>query len=403
MLRIVIKDLRIFFSDKKAVALTFIMPMGLITLFVFAFGGTQKDAEIPEMKLLVSDMDQTEKSMKLLARMDLLPAIKTEQKKWSEARSEVDKGKRIAALCILPAFSDSLNTEKPGFVFYYDASERAQVAMLKGALSDFLFRETGRESMAENITRKMMLQSGGDTTGSAAMKAFIFSMMQQAGNGNPVEILMQEEKAPVAQEVSPALVQAVAGTAVMTLLFAVAGMGAGLLDEKEKGTLRRLLLSPIHPFFILFGKLCAAVGIGVIQLLLLMIFSYFFFGLNIGINIVALFICIFFTALSAASFGMFIASISSSRRQVEGMSTIIVLVMSAIGGSMMPTFFMPEFMQKMAVVSVNYWSIQGFYDIFWREFSWMDFSLKMMVLALVSLVMMGMSMLFYRRNILRIS
>jgi hypothetical protein len=49
---------------------------------------------------------------------------------------------------------------------------------------------------------------------------------------------------------------------------------------------------------------------------------------------------------------------------VQGYSTIVVLVMSAIGCSMIPIFIMPEIMQKIAVVSVNYWGIQGFYDIF---------------------------------------
>jgi len=40
--------------------------------------------------------------------------------------------------------------------------------------------------------------------------------------------------------------------------------------------------------------------------------------------------------------------------------------MSCIGGSMIPLFAMPLFMQKISVFSVNYWGVQGFYDIFWR-------------------------------------
>ena len=43
------------------------------------------------------------------------------------------------------------------------------------------------------------------------------------------------------------LVQAVAGTAIMMLLFTVTGMGSGMLLEKEEGTLKKLLYSPIQP------------------------------------------------------------------------------------------------------------------------------------------------------------
>ena len=42
------------------------------------------------------------------------------------------------------------------------------------------------------------------------------------------------------------------------------------------------------------------------------------------------------TAFACASFGIFIASIAKTRKQVESYSTLIILVMSAIGGSMVP-------------------------------------------------------------------
>ena len=48
------------------------------------------------------------------------------------------------------------------------------------------------------------------------------------------------------------LVQSVAGTSVMMLLFSVAGIGGSLLDEKQDGMLKKLLCSPISPNHILF-------------------------------------------------------------------------------------------------------------------------------------------------------
>lgn len=44
--------------------------------------------------------------------------------------------------------------------------------------------------------------------------------------------------------------------------------------------------------------------------------------------------------------------------QARGLSTLIILIMSAIGGSMIPLFLMPAIMKKIAVFSVNYWGIQ---------------------------------------------
>jgi ABC-type multidrug transport system permease subunit len=87
------------------------------------------------------------------------------------------------------------------------------------------------------------------------------------------------------------------------------------------------------------------------------------------------------------------------------MTTLIVLTMSAIGGSMIPSFVMPHWMQQMAVVSVNYWSIQGFYDIFWRALPVSDptFLLRVGVLLGIGLVLNLAAIRMYKRNILNIA
>jgi ABC-2 type transport system permease protein len=48
-------------------------------------------------------------------------------------------------------------------------------------------------------------------------------------------------------------------------------------------------------------------------------------------------------------------------------TTLVVLVMSALGGSMVPRFIMPEFLQKVGFLTFNAWAIDGFTKIFWRE------------------------------------
>ncbi|MCX6296033.1 MAG: hypothetical protein NTX97_08200, partial [Bacteroidetes bacterium] len=100
-----------------------------------------------------------------------------------------------------------------------------------------------------------------------------------------------------------------------------------------------------------------------------------------------------------------IASFSKSRQQVQGMSTLIVLVMSCLGGSMIPSFIMPLFMQKVAVFTVNYWGIQGFYDIFWRMLPITDltFLSRILVLLLIGTVLNFIALQMFKKNILKIA
>jgi hypothetical protein len=66
---------------------------------------------------------------------------------------------------------------------------------------------------------------------------------------------------------------------------------------------------------------------------------------------------------------------------------------------------MPVFMQKIAVFSVNYWSIQGFYDIFWRMLPLTDHTLlsRVLVLLLIGTVLNFIAVRMFKKNILKIA
>ena len=73
------------------------------------------------------------------------------------------------------------------------------------------------------------------------------------------------------------------------------------------------------------------------------------------------------TAIASSTFGLMLASISRSRMQLVAISNLAILLMSALGGSMYPRFLMPEKMQKVGLLTLNAWAIDGFQKIFWRD------------------------------------
>ena len=200
------------------------------------------------------------------------------------------------------------------------------------------------------------------------------------------------------------IVHVVAGTSVMMLLFSVAGIGESLLEEKQEGVLKKLLCVPMHPNNILYGKIVYSNIISIAQLSIMFVYAWLVFGLDIMHHLPALVLMIFVTAYACSSFGIFLASFAKSRKQVQALSTIIILVMSAIGGSMIPVFLMPEFIQKIAVFSVNYWGIQGYYDIFLRLLPITDntFLSRVFVLIFIGTLLNFIALLMFKKNILKI-
>src|SRR4029453_4118019 len=73
------------------------------------------------------------------------------------------------------------------------------------------------------------------------------------------------------------------------------------------------------------------------------------------------------TASAAAALGLVLATLARTRAQLSGFSTILILTMSALGGSMFPRFLMSEGMQKVGLLTFNAWALDGYLKVFWRN------------------------------------
>ncbi len=188
-----------------------------------------------------------------------------------------------------------------------------------------------------------------------------------------------------------------AGVGVMFLLFSCSGAGGALLDEEESGTLGRLLGSRLGMRGVLLGKWSFIWLMGMTQLTVMFIWGQLVFGLPLVSHLPGFIVMTVFTAAAAAGFGLLLATISRSRQQLSGLSTIIILTMSALGGSMFPRFLMSETMQKMGLVTFNAWALDGYIKVFWRNARVIDLWPQVLVLAALTVIFMLVARIFARR------
>ncbi len=159
----------------------------------------------------------------------------------------------------------------------------------------------------------------------------------------------------------------VAQTAVMFLLFSLAGAAGSLLEEQESGTLDRTLGSRVGMTGLLVGKWLGMAAVGLAQLAVMFLWAWRPFGLELftphhlaGWALVSV-----ATAAAGAGFGMVLATACRTRGQLSGVSTIVILVMSAVGGSMFPRFLMSEGLQRIGLVTFNAWALDGYRKVFY--------------------------------------
>ena len=309
----------------------------------------------------------------------------------------VIKGRYAGALIIYKGFHDSLEAGKgTPLELIYDRSREMETAIIQQNLIGTVISSTSNiivKNRIENYLKEQFPVFGQN------MSDNIFRTVTGNGFDNPS--IKYTSVVGEKNDTKLGLIQAVAGTAILMLLFSVAGVGTSILEEKENGTINRLLYSPLKGSAILYGKMLFAFFISIIQLITMFLFAWLVFNMDMNVNIAGLILMVISTSFAVSSMGIFLAAVAKTRQQAQNLSTIIILTMSAIGGSMIPLFIMPAVLQKIALVSVNYWGIQGFYDLFWRSLPLEAILPKILVLMSIGFVMTLTSILLFRKRIMR--
>ena len=398
MIKLFKKDLILFLHDQRSVILTFLLPVILITLFAFAYGsiGAYNGRSEP-VKLLVTDLDKTTSSKEIIHKIDSLEDIITVVSDSIKSKELVIKGKYVSALIIYKGFQDSLKDGNATPIeLVYDRSREMEIGILQQNLIKILSSSVGKIIVEKSI-EKYLKDQFPDIDKSMSDNIFRSAIK----NDNNKLAIKWTSVVGEKNDTKLGLIQAVAGTAILMLLFSVAGVGTSILEEKENGTINRLLYSPLKGSTILYSKMLFAFFISVIQLTAMFLFAWLILNMDMRVNIPGLILMIIATSFAVSSLGIFLAAVAKTRQQAQNLSTIIILVMSAIGGSMIPLFIMPAILQKIALLSVNYWGIQGFYDIFWRNLPLEEILPKILILLSIGIFMTLASILLFKKRIMK--
>lgn len=184
------------------------------------------------------------------------------------------------------------------------------------------------------------------------------------------------------KKTNPVIAMYAAGIAVMFLLFSATTASGSLLEERENSTLDRLLCSRLSMDQLLLGKWAYLTLIGMLQMTLMFTWGSMVFGIELLRHWEGFVAMTLVTSGAAASFALFLASMCRTRTQLGWVSTIVILTMSALGGSMVPRYLMSETIQRVGLVTFNAWALEGFNKIFWRDLQLKDIELELCVLTL---------------------
>lgn len=187
-------------------------------------------------------------------------------------------------------------------------------------------------------------------------------------DGKSVVVLKQVAPAEMKIEVEPDTYQQnVPGYTILGVFFIVGAMASSILAEKREGTFRRLLVAPLPKPILLAGKILPYYLVNLIQIAIMFGVAHLLFDMAFG-DPVALIAISMALAAAATGLGIMIAALGKTDTQVGGLTSLLALTMSALGGCLMPTYIMPNFLQTLSRFIPHAWAMQGFQDVLVRGY-----------------------------------
>jgi ABC-2 type transport system permease protein len=379
--------------DRAAFVLAFVVPIVFFSVFALIFGGTRSATR--RVGLILVDEDSSENSRRFAAALAAEKGLAVETARTvasspdsvlydrDSAVAAVRGGRVSVALLIPKGFGESPLTfansgdKKPRLILYADTADPVAPQLVTGviqrvvvtAIPDALARagiqaidRWGGGLTAEQREKLEASSATLRTPGPTAAPGPGTSSAQAPG---VLDIEVEDVLGQAKQNPTSTLLAA--GLGVMFLLFSAAGAGGALIEEAESGTLDRILATRVSMTPLLLGKLLYLCSVAFIQLTVMFVWGEIFFGVELHRHIGGFVIISIATALATSTFGLVLAALSRSRMQLVALSNLIILVMSAVGGSMVPRYFLSESIQKLGLWTINAWAIDGFLKVFWRE------------------------------------
>ncbi len=348
-LAVMFKDLRLITRDRLALASLLIVPIVVIAVVA---GATQSGEGSKSILFPIVNEDQGPVATALI-RVFREHLDVREVSRADAERLVADENNAPAALILPREMSKRYLAEKPSTVELL--TDPAQWRELEAIKVIMLLADRETASLGDPFSQELLDVQERSITGDR----FSFSSLEQNIPGFSLMFVL------------------------LTLIFSVS---LDLREEEVWGTSGRLSVAPISPAALLGGKLLARLIVGTAQLLLLLLFGHFVYGLALGRSPVALLLVAAAVVFSMTCFAAIVAAFVRTREQAIPVGLAVVFVLAALGGLFWPLYDLPKWMQTIAKGAMTTWSMSAIQDVILRGKSLVEVSYELLILVTYGLV-----------------
>lgn len=386
------KDLKLYFSNRRALIITLAAPIAIAAFFGSLFGGSDKaTARVP---IAIVDQDNSAISTQIIAGLNSDTALSVQAMENDAAIEQVRKGKLRAAVIVPKGFGDQASRAmfrpgaKPEIAIHYDPSQSMVMPMVRGMLTQHVMKAVSQSAFSNNST--VMTGFRGEVSASKSIpddeKRDLVGMFDsiervQKRSAGPAGTSTGESKlsgfdmpfTTQANEVTSAKERkynsyshSFAGMSVQFIMFMGIDIGIGLLLTRRMGLWKRLRAAPVTKTLLLGSTVASSALIAIILMLCIFATGMAFFGVRIEGSVIGFLGMVVCFAMLTSSFGLLLAAIGNNPEATRGLAIFATLLMVMLGGAWVPSFIFPEWLQTLSMFVPTRWAIDGLAAMTWR-------------------------------------
>ena len=389
-------DFQQLLRDRGQLASYIFLPLLLTWVFGLAFGGgqTSRATQIP-----VADKDHSAYSRFLVASLDQTGTYAPVTMAEDAARQQVRDGNAAAAVIIPAGFGREVERGTTATVTTVrdpgSSTGQTIVEVVRGSVA----RVATNAKAAHVSADALVAGAGGIYPTNAPDFRTLYAEADRFWSPDPPVGMDSKAVLATAEHTSelsaPASTQYSLGFTVFFVLnIAFSGAG-GLLEEREHGTLRRLLATPASRVEIVGGKVLGMAAIAAVEAAVLVGFGAIFFHVPWGSAPLAVAAVLGSLVLASTGLAITCSVLVRTRSQLSAIAPVLTTAMAMLGGCYWPLEITPPFMQRVALATPTGWAMVGLKNTVAR-------GMGLPSVAVPCAVLLGMAVVFYAIGLSRL-
>lgn len=407
VLSVAAKEIQLLLRDRGALALNLLLPLFLGAMMggMNAMSAAAEEAAILFDVALVNE-DTGPFGSEVVAAISSIDVLAVEHYGTAaEAEDRVAKGDAAAAIVIPARFTAQIDAYTPTAIdVIVDPGDPERASIITGIMNQVVSEVTIWGEVQYGI--RALLSGSGVLEGATAEQqrgiaaqtlGAIMTTLNEVRR-TPLLTVATEDLAGVQTEGGWEAFFALLfpGFAVMFAFFSLTWSSAALLVERETGTLRRLLASPLPRWAIVAGKSLAFGLLCCTQTVLMLGVGSLFFDMPLGRAPLALVILTLIVALTSTAMGLLVAALSKSSEQASNIGVLLGFLLGILGGcisifSKLPLVRSEGFLGVIANLTPQGHAVDAYYRLMAESGTFLDILPRMGVLLAMTILFYGVA------------